>query len=234
MSEMTEAIRATILRNFTARAAELADQRPTDRHPWSWEEGIALFPEARCPYCSAAIQSNRIWKIGPRQVFAQWRLDRGRLVKEQPEHPHCGGGGAVCTGNADSTLAALFFSINTGDTYWGRGPTAVKPWLAKMFGHICHQPDVVIPYCEECGGELPIAIPGRRAPVAHDCRNTPCTCGCGCRPAYGPCNCGHPECRCPAVSTEVLENGCSHPCCSDCCRQNGCNASWGNGRPARF
>lgn len=230
-----DAVRATILRNFTAREVELADEVQSDRRPWRWVEGVTLFPEGRCPYCQGTMFSNRIWKLGGRTagygvLHGQYRIVPpaegkavGRLVQEAPKHPHVSGTN-VCMGNSESVSQALFFGINPRGAYWG-GTRQVKDWLRQMFGHDCARPDVQIVevQCPTCPGSV---VTG----VEHDCRNTPCGCPCNsdCMPAYGTCECScGSACRCPRSGVDGMPvNNCPHDCCLDCCRNRNCQHRW--------
>lgn len=247
---MTDAVRASLLRGFTAREAELTAQAATTptRWPWRWQEGIALFPEGVCPLCRAAIVSNRIWHVGVRTLHCQFRLEAardgqavGRIVREAPEHPHVVGT-QVCTGRVydqgnygvtnalGTTLAALFLGITPADTYWGRGPRPIPDWLLKMFDHVCGQEGRVVQVqCVNC--------PGMRAEgLPHNCDAVPCGCSCRCVPAGGHCGCSCLTCRCDRRAEERAAGNeppalelCGHECCRDCCTQRAyCNtdAAW--------
>lgn len=233
---ITDATKATILRSFTAREVELADNRET---AWRWTDGVILFPEARCPFCAATMQSNRVWKVSNIgfNLDGQYRLDPpvegpvGQLVREPPEHPHVTGT-AICRGTTESAQAALFLSINPGDCYWGSssdvGRQRIKAWMLKVFNHWCGMESKVIGVqCNNC----PLIYVEGDAP--HDCMTVACLCGCGCYPAYytnGPfcCRCSCPTCDCTARATafragQGLETPvpprqvCSHECCASCC-----------------
>lgn len=228
---MDDAVRATILRNFTAHAVELADEVQSARKPWRWIEGVTLFPEGRCPYCNRTMYSNRIWRLSAAgagyQLYGQCRIAPpvdggtvGRLVQEPPKHPHVSGTN-VCMGNSQSVSQALFFGINPRGAYWSVG---IRDWLRQMFGHECSRPDVQITetQCPNCPGTV---VDG----VVHDCNIVRCGCPCnyGCMPAYGTCECPCGDaCRCPRGATTAAPIDCSHSCCEACCRDRHCMRQW--------
>jgi len=145
MSEgLSEAGRATILRSFTARQAELAEERETAGTTWRWTNGIYLFPEGRCPYCRGIIHSDRIWVIeeddfaGRYRLTGRFKLSHGRLVREPADHPHVNGG-HICMGNSRSAAHALFYGMNPGSAY-NADPIWWQRWMKRVWcGHECEE-----------------------------------------------------------------------------------------------
>lgn len=221
--EVNEAVKASILRSFSAREVELADRVDSDLHSWGWCDGVVLFPQGKCPYCHATITSNRIWKIGRQSVDGRWKVVDGQVVKDdRADHPHARYtyGGPVCTGDASDTLTALFFGMNPGDAmapeFRNRGRDPWNEWLARVFDHVCpqlngrthvHQFESV---CVLLGCEVRF-VSGMAG----------CGCGCRCHP-FEPCECGHNLCYCPRPSwcvqcKEIVVAGTGMYCFGDDC-----------------
>lgn len=136
--EITGTDKISLLREFTARQAEVA----LDKVSWSWNPGAALFPEAQCPFCKATMISNRIWLVVDRQLLGRWKLAAGRLRKERTDgsnlHPHVNGT-SICmgTGTRGSALTALFLGMYPEDSYWGSSDARWAAWLRTVFDHAC-------------------------------------------------------------------------------------------------
>jgi hypothetical protein len=251
MDNLTEAGRATILREFYAREAELRPADGSEDHTWRWAEGAILFPEGRCPLCQEPMRSNRIWLIqeGARQLLGQRKLEGGRLVVEEPRHPHANGTD-VCTGSVfgvdgtyrhNDVVTALFFGINLLDCFWGKTRDGVvspdiPPWLEDFFDHLCGHPEhTTAPercVCERHRierGELvrcdhcKLLYPATEQHTEHRSPNTNCGCGCRCIPgAYRECSCGHAECWCTNYG---LSQPCNHRDPRYCESRN-CEQEW--------
>jgi hypothetical protein len=199
MREASEVVKAQILRSFTNREAELAEQNVNAPTSWAWSRGIILFPEGICPWCREAIRNKEIWKVEGRQIVGQWRIERGhiRRVRSGGGHPHANGT-SICMGNVDGSAAsALFLHMNPSSCYWDWGAGTGgerKPrgtfgtWLREQWGH-------------DCPGHTHTSMANCQlvmCPARNWSGNTPgCECDCLCNPELNkPCGCRHEECRC--------------------------------------
>ena len=94
---------------------------------WTWQPGVVLFPEARCPFCQEVIRSKAIWIVRNNYLLGQGVPVHGeKFVLDPPRHPHATPS-AVCMGNATEALQALFHGLNPESVYvdmynWLEGP----------------------------------------------------------------------------------------------------------------
>lgn len=107
----------------------------TKDRAWSFQKGVIVFPEARCPYCLAILRSPSIWMAKKGQLLGCWGLEKGKLVKKNVDHPHVFQGTGICMGNQKygDEMAALFLGLSPNPQYQRR----MKLWLKTEFDHDC-------------------------------------------------------------------------------------------------
>jgi hypothetical protein len=218
---MDEIIRASLLREFSVRQAEVED--PEAVKQWHWTPGTILFPEGICPWCNQTMTSSFIWVVRGPVLKSIVRVENGRLLPAVRRHPHIdGSSGAICMGqDGHDPIAALFSNMFPDGAYGSWTPAQPgarllwKEWLNEYWSHSCDslQADgcrledgtrrkVPIPcdhHCVVCCREMRCRINWRDGVRG-------CLCGCYCHPAdFGPgdyCSCGHHSrqenpCECP-------------------------------------
>ena len=125
-----------VLGSFDHFRQQIVDVNNSRGRTWKWEEGVILFPQALCPSCNGAMQSNRIWQVNERgqRVVQVASLAGGLLARVTHHiHPHVDSAGYVCLGDARSATEALFLGLGMGSPYWA----AERSWYKEAFDHVC-------------------------------------------------------------------------------------------------
>ncbi len=135
---------------MTDLASRITKERGSSK--WKWANQTVVFPDLRCPFCSDVLRSNAVWVIkGESTLLGQAIPTAGRVFKlTTPNHPHVKADtGAICFGNAQSAVHALFSSLNPESVY-----TNVIGWLQSSYwNHDCKQlPGRV--YCYGCENSI--------------------------------------------------------------------------------
>lgn len=105
---------------------------------WKLRDGVRFFinPPIVCPYCEAAVPTNRVWitreRRGAVAVYGAWRMDDGTRIPFVQIHPHVGKEGGICT-NGDDPYDVLWRGINPG----GEMSMAAAYYLRYQLGHMC-------------------------------------------------------------------------------------------------
>lgn len=141
MQVMTE---AQLARNHAA---------PTCR----WVCRPLVFPESKCPYCSAIIRSNSIWFLHTQfsRLLGIIKVGQGLSWKLlPPSHPHMlAPNGDLCLGT-NSTVAELFMSPpNLYDC--PMGAPNVPNWLYTYWDHKCKEMAILVREYKSRGLNVP-------------------------------------------------------------------------------
>lgn len=112
----------SMLQSAALQASELVPKREdaTDLR-WHLNYKWLINPPVQCPWCKEWIPTQRVWVVDEveKKVRRVWLLN-GTCISPESCHPHVGGGGLICMGNAPTAVDALTASISN-DAY-------IKPW----------------------------------------------------------------------------------------------------------
>lgn len=135
------------------RAGIKAERRVSLSKEWTLETGmkVVIDPEVGCPMCGEWVRTRRVWLVdeGGRVVVRAWEIGGGRWRDVGRVHPHVGGNGNICMGNAKEIGEALWGRVNLSSVFWDP-----REWFIEM-GHDCEEweekeEEEESYYCDRC------------------------------------------------------------------------------------